>query len=143
MDTYNKYRQVRVDLPNLLDRQFDVPEPIKVWCGDISYVWAGDGWHYLAVVIDLCTRRVVGSAISDKPNAQLSVPLEIALESRGYPKGLMFHSDQGSQYGSRRFRRILWRHRIQQSTIRRGNCGTAPMEQLFRSLKSKWLPPLG
>jgi len=68
---YKKYGQARVDIPNLLDRQFDVPEPNKVWCSDISYVWAGDRWHYLAVVMDLCTRRVVGSAISDKPNAQL------------------------------------------------------------------------
>ena len=142
---YKKYGQARVDIPNRLDRQFDVPEPNKVWCGDISYIWAGDRWHYLAVVMDLCTRRAVGSAISEKPNAQLVVDaLEIALEARGYPKGLMFHSDQGSQYGSRRFRRILWRHRIQQSMSRRGNCwDNAPMERLFRSLKSEWLPPLG
>ena len=142
---YKKYGQARVDIPNLLDRQFDVPEPNKVWCGDISYVWAGDRWHYLAVVMDLCTRRVVGSAISDKPNAQLVIDaLEIALESRGYPKGLMFHSDQGSQYGSRRFRRVLWRHRVQQSMSRRGNCwDNSPMERLFRSLKSEWVPPLG
>ena len=142
---YKKYGQARVDIPNLLDRQFDVPEPNKVWCGDISYIWAGDRWHYLAVVMDLCTRRVVGSAISEKPNAQLVVDaLEIALETRGYPKGLMFHSDQGSQYGSRRFRRILWRNQIQQSMSRRGNCwDNAPMERLFRSLKSEWLPPLG
>ena len=142
---YKKYGQARVDIPNLLDRQFDVPEPNKVWCGDISYVWAGDRWHYLAVVMELCTRRVVGSAISDKPNAQLVIDaLEIALESRGYPKGLMFHSDQGSQYGSRRFRRVLWRHRVQQSMSRRGNCwDNSPMERLFRSLKSEWVPPLG
>jgi putative transposase len=56
----------------------------------------------------------------------------------------MFHSDQGSQYASRRFRRVLWRHRILQSMSRRGNCwDNAPMERLFRSLKSEWLPPLG
>ena len=56
----------------------------------------------------------------------------------------MFHSDQGSQYASRRFRRVLWRHRIVQSMSRRGNCwDNAPMERLFRSLKSEWLPPLG
>ena len=95
--------------------------------------------------MDLCTRRVVGSAISDKPNAQLVIDaLEIALETRGYPNGLMFHSDQGSQYASRRFRRVLWRHRVQQSMSRRGNCwDNSPMERLFRSLKSEWVPPLG
>ena len=58
---YKKYGQARVDIPNLLDRQFDVPEHNQVWCGDISYVWVGGRWHYLAVVMDLCTRRVVGS----------------------------------------------------------------------------------
>lgn len=111
---YKKYDQARVDIPNRLDRQFEVPEPNKAWCGDIVYEWAGDRWHYLAVVMDLCTPRVVASAIGDKPNAQLVVDaLEIALEARGYPRGLMFHSDQGCQHGSRRFRRILWRHRIQ------------------------------
>ena len=68
-----------------------------------------------------------------KPNAQLVVDaLEEALESRGYPKGLMFHSDQGSQYASRRFRRVLWRHPIVQSMSRRGNCwDNAPMDRLF------------
>ena len=142
---YKKYGQARVDIPNLLDRQFDVPAPNRVWCGDISYVWAGDRWHYLAVVLDLSHRRVVGAAIGEKPNAQLVVDaLDEALESRGYPKGLMFHSDQGSQYVSRRCRRVLWRHRILQSMSRRDNCwDNAPMERLFRSLKSEWLPPLG
>ena len=142
---YKKHGQARVDIPNLLDRQFDVPAPNRVWCGDISYVWAGDRWHYLAVVLDLSHRRVVGAAIGEKPNAQLVVDaLQEPLESRGHPKGLMFHSDQGSQYASRRLRRVLWRHRIVQSMSRRGNCwDNAPMERLFRSLKSEWLPPLG
>jgi putative transposase len=132
-----------VDIPNLLDRQFDVPAPNRVWCGGISYIWAGDRWHYLlAVVLDLSHRRVVGSAIGEKPNAQLVVDaLQKALENRGHPKGLMFNSDQGSQYASRRFRRVLWRHRIVQSMSRRRNCwDNAPMERLFRSLKSEWLP---
>ena len=65
---------------------------------DISYVWAGDRCHYLAVVVDLCTRCVVGPSISDKPNAQLVVDaLEVALDARGVPKDLMVHLDQGSQ----------------------------------------------
>ena len=142
---YKRTGQARVDIPNKLDRKFDVAEPNQVWCGDISYVWAGDRWHYLAVVMDLHTRRVVGSAVAAKPNADLvTAALESALMERGYPRGLMFHSDQGSQYASRKFRRFLWRHRIDQSMSRRGNCwDNAPMERLFRSLKTEWLPPLG
>ena len=95
--------------------------------------------------MDLHTRRVVGSALSTKPNAELvKTALEDALIERGYPRGLLFHSDQGSQYASRTYRRFLWRHRIDQSMSRRGNCwDNAPMERLFRSLKSEWLPPLG
>ena len=142
---YKKNGQARVDIPNLLDRRFDVPAPNRVWCEEISYVWTGDRWHYLAVVLDLSHQRVVGATIGEKPNAQLVVDtFEEALESRGYPKGLMSHSDQGSQYASLRFRRVLWQHRILQSMSRRGNCwDNAPMERLFRSLKSDWLPPLG
>ena len=143
--SYKRTGQARADIPNKLDRQFDVSAPNRVWCGDISYVWAGGCWHYLAVVMDLHTRRVVGSAIGAKPNDDLVITaLENALIERGYPKGLLFHSDQGSQYASRKFRRILWRHRIDQSMSRRGNCwDNAPMERLFRSSKTEWLPPLG
>jgi putative transposase len=112
---------------------------------DITYVWTGEQWSYLAVVIDLCARRVVGWALSEKPDAQLVIEaLNRAVELRGANPRLMFHSDQGSQYASRKFRQILWRHRIQQSMSRRGNCwDNAPMERLFRSLKTEWIPPLG
>ncbi len=68
----------------------------------------------------------------------------MAYEQRGRPSGLMFHSDQGSQYASRKFRQRLWRHRIAQSMSRRGNCwGNSPMERLFRSPKSEWVPTVG
>ena len=67
---YKKTGQARADIPNLLERQFAVAQPNQVWCGDITYVWAGDRWHYLAVVMDLHTRRVVGFALSDKPNVR-------------------------------------------------------------------------
>lgn len=142
---YKRTGQAHVAIPNKLDRQFDVVSPNQVWCGDISYVWAGDRWHYLAVVMDLHTRRVVGAAIASRPNADLvKASLEQALIERSYPNGLLFHSDQGSQYASRKFRRHLWRHRIDQSMSRRGNCwDNAPMERLFRSLKTEWMPPLG
>jgi len=142
---YKQTGQARVDIPNLLNREFDVQSPNQVWCGDITNVWAGDRWHYLAVVMDLYKRRVVGMALSDKPNAELvTTAFERAVASRKPGTGLMFHSDQGSQYGSRRFRRILWRLRVKQSMSRRGNCwDNAPMERVFRSLKTEWVPPLG
>ena len=135
----------RVDIPNHLDRQFEVAVPDTVWCGDISYIWADNRWHYLAVVIDLYKRRVVGWALSAKADAELAVKaLEMAYEQRGRPEGVMFHSDQGSQYASRHFRQRLWRYRMLQSMSRRGNCwDNAPMERVFRSLKTEWVPMLG
>lgn len=135
----------RVDIPNRLDRQFDVEAPDQVWCGDISYIWAGNRWHYLAVVMDLYRRRIVGWALSDKADAHLAVrALDMAYEQRGRPNTVLFHSDQGSQYASRLFRQRLWRYRMVQSMSRRGNCwDNAPMERLFRSLKTEWVPGLG
>ena len=135
----------RPDIPNRLQRKFDVEAPNTVWCGDISYIWAANRWHYVAVVIDLYARRVVGWALSGTPNAELAVKaLEMAYEQRGQPQDIMFHSDQGCQYGSRKFRQRLWRYRMVQSMSRRGNCwDNAPMERLFRSLKSEWIPTLG
>lgn len=135
----------RPDIPNLLNREFDVDGPNQVWCGDITYIWTGNKWAYLAVVLDLFARRVVGWAMSDKPDADLVInALDRAYEQRGKPKGLMFHSDQGSQYGATKFRQRLWRYRIKQSMSRRANCwDNAPMERLFRSLKTEWVPRTG
>ena len=135
----------RLDIPNHLDREFEVEAPNKVWCGDITYIWADNRWHYLAVVIDLYRRRVIGWAISDRPDAELAVKaLEMAYDLRGKPQEVMFHSDQGCQYTSRLFRQRLWRYRMKQSMSRRGNCwDNAPMERVFRSLKAEWIPALG
>lgn len=90
-------------------------------------------------------RGVVGWALSEKPNADLVVKeLDVAYEQRGKPQGLLFHSDQGSQYGSRQFRQRLWRYRMRQSMSRRGNCwDSAPMERVFRSLISEKIPTTG
>lgn len=142
---YKSAPHERPDIPNLLQRQFDVAEPNLVWCGDITYIWAQGRWYYLAVVIDLFARRVVGWSMSDTPDSKLVInALEKAWLSRGRPSGVMFHSDQGCQYGSLAFRRTLWRHKIQQSMSRRGNCwDNAPMERLFRSLKTEWVPDRG
>jgi len=117
---YKKATVERPDIPNVLDREFTVSAPNEVWCGDITYVWAQGRWHYLAAVIDLFARRVVGWAFSSKPDADLVIKaLDMAYEQRGRPQNVLFHSDQGSQYGSRGFRQRLWRYRFNQSMSRR------------------------
>ena len=136
---YKKATVDRPDIPNILNREFDVEAPNQVWCGDITYIWAQGKWHYLAVVMDLYARRVVGWALSEKPDADLVIKaLDVAYEQRGKPQGLLFHSDQGSQYGSRNFRQRLWRYRMRQSMSRRGNCwDNAVAESFFSSLKKE------
>jgi len=135
----------RPDIPNHLGRRFDVSQPNQVWCGDITYVWVRNRWVYLAVVLDLYARRVIGWCLSDRPDANLAVSaLSMAYQLRGQPKAVMFHSDQGVQYASRSFRQYLWRYQMKQSMSRRGNCwDNAPMERVFRSLKSEWIPAVG
>ncbi|TLU59453.1 IS3 family transposase [Thalassotalea litorea] len=142
---YKKASKEHVTIPNLLERQFDVVEPNQVWCGDVTYIWTGCRWAYLAVVIDLFARKPVGWAMSHSPDSELTVKaLTMAYELRGRPKNLMFHSDQGSHYTSRKFRQRIWRFKIKQSMSRRGNCwDNAPMERFFRSLKTEWIPTTG
>ncbi len=134
-----------VEIPNLLDRQFAVTQPNQVWCGDVTYIWTGNRWAYLAVVMDLFARKPVGWAMSFSPDSELTCKeLSHAFESRVRPQGLMFHSDQGSHYTSRKFRQLLWRCQITQSMSRRGNClDNSPMERFFRSLKTEWVPTIG
>lgn len=141
---YKKATVERPNIPNVLNRKFTVSAPNEVWC-DITYVWAQGRWHYLAAVIDLYARRVVGWAFASKPDADLVIKaLDMAYEQRGRPQDVLFHSDQGSQYASRRFRQRLWRYRLKQSMSRRGNChDDAPMERLFRNLKTEWVPTVG
>ncbi|SMC30027.1 putative transposase [Andreprevotia lacus DSM 23236] len=142
---YRSPQGERPDLPNRLARDFAPAQPNQVWCGDITYVWTGSRWAYLAVVLDLYARCVVGWAMSERADAALvCTALDQAWQTRGQPVGVLFHSDQGCQYGSRLFRQRLWRYRMSQSMSRRGNCwDNAPMERLFRSLKTEWLPELG
>ncbi|WP_128542549.1 IS3 family transposase, partial [Pseudomonas aeruginosa] len=142
---YKQATVERPDIPNRLNREFATEHPNQVWCGDITYVWAQGRWHYLAAVLDLHTRRVIGWAFSAKPDAELVIKaLDMAYEQRGKQQQVLFHSDQGSQYASRLFRQRLWRYRMQQSMSRRGNCwDNSPMERLFRSLKSEWVPSTG
>ena len=142
---YKKAEQPHLDIPNVLNREFDVKAPNQVWAGDITYIWTGSRWAYLAVVIDLFSRKPVGWAMSLSPNTALvKKALTIAYESRGEPQGVLFHSDQGCQYTSLGFRQLLWRYQMKQSLSRRGNCwDNAPTERFFRSLKIEWVPKLG
>ncbi|TMP27704.1 IS3 family transposase, partial [Pseudoalteromonas rubra] len=120
---YQKQSKEHVDIPNLLDRQFAVVEPNQVWCGDVTYIWTGSCWGYLAVVIDLFARKPVGFAMSLSPDSELtSKALKMAWLTRGKPKGVMFHSDQGSHYTSHKFRQAVWRCQMKQSMSRAGNC---------------------
>jgi putative transposase len=81
-----------------------VPAPNQVWCGDITYIWAQGKWNYLAVVLDLHARRIVGWALSNKPDADLVIKaLDMAYEQRGRPKGLLFHSDRARNIAAASF----------------------------------------
>lgn len=143
--SYKKVNQEHVVIPNKLDRQFTVSKPNQVWCGDVTYIWIGNRWAYLAVVLDLYARRPVGWAMSLSPDSTLTGrALSMAFELRSKPQGVLFHSDQGCHYTSQTYRQLLWRYRIEQSMSRRGNCwDNAPMERFFRSLKTEWVPTIG
>lgn len=142
---YKKATQEHVCIPNHLDREFSVSRPNEAWCGDVTYLWTGNRWAYLAVVLDLYARKPVGWALSYSPNTALTAKaLTMAFEFRGKPKNLLYHSDQGCHYTSRAYRQLLWRYQIKQSFSRRGNCwDNSPMERFFRSFKSEWMPVTG
>jgi len=130
------------DLPvalNYLSRNFDVVAPNRAWVGDITYIWTREGWLYLATVIDLYSRKVVGWAMQDRMTVSLvSDALDIAIRRRKPEPGLLFHSDRGSQYASHDFRKRLARHSMLQSMSRKGNCwDNAVAESFFGTLKKE------
>jgi len=122
---------------NLLDRQFEASAPNQRWVADFTYIWTAEGWLFLAAVIDLFSRRVVGWSMSSTMTAQLVIDaLMMALWRRGKPVSLMHHSDQGSQYTSEDFQRLLDDQGITCSMSKRGDCwDNAAMESFFSSLK--------
>lgn len=128
--------------PNLLKRNFKPAAANQVWCGDVTSLMVGKRWVHLAIVIDLFARRVIGWAFSLVNDANLvSKALRMATELRTCTPGLMFHSDQGCQYTSRKFQAELMRHGILQSMSHRGQCwDNAPTERFFGTLKSEWVP---
>lgn len=131
--------------PNLLKRNFKPTAVNQVWCGDVTSLMVGKRWVHLAIVIDLFARRVVGWAFSLVNDANLvSKALRMATQIRTCPPGLMFHSDQGCQYTSRKFQQELMSHGILQSMSHRGQCwDNAPTERFFGTLKSEWVPRRG
>jgi len=127
--------------PNLLDRQFEATAPNQKWAADFTYVWTGEGWLFVAIVLDLYSRRVVGWSMQQTMTAQLVMDaLLMAVFRRGRPKAVLHHSDQGSQYTSEDFQRLLESHGIVCSMSRRGNCwDNAAMESFFSTMKTERL----
>ncbi len=130
------------DLPiakNHLKREFTVAEPNQVYVGDITYIPTQEGWLYLAVVIDLFSRQVVGWSMAERMQARLiNDALIMAIWKRKPAKGLIWHTDRGSQYASDSHRLLLSQHGIVQSMSRKGNCwDNAVAESFFPQLKNR------
>jgi putative transposase len=122
---------------NTLNRQFTVEHPNRVWAGDITYVWTTEGWLYLAVVLDLYSRTVIGWAMGHRLTVDLAEhALSMALANRKPTTGLLHHSDRGSQYAAMSYQQVLTTHAMTTSMSRRGNCwDNACVESFFGTLK--------
>jgi putative transposase len=122
---------------NVLNRQFVADAPNRKWIADFTYIWTAEGWLYVAAVIDLFSRRVVGWSMSATMTAQLVTDaLVMAIWRRGKPDALLHHSDRGSQYTSEQFQRLMEDHGVACSMSRSGNVwDNAAMESFFSSLK--------
>lgn len=123
--------------PNLLKREFAVTEPDRAYCSDITYVWTKEGWLYLAVVLDLFSRRVVGWSMSNRITKDLVIKaLTMSVWRRRSQRGLVFHSDRGSQYCSSAFQKELKKHGMISSMSRKGDCwDNSVAESFFSTLK--------
>ena len=137
--TDSDHRQPVAD--NLLNRNFTASRPNEKWLTDITYIETGEGWLYLAAVLDLYSRRIVGWAMDDHMQTGLiSRALKMAVRHRLPDNGLLHHSDRGSQYASEEYRMLIEIHQFQMSMSRKANCwDNAPMESFFGSLKTEWL----
>jgi len=126
---------------NLMDRNFEATAPDQKWAADITYIPTQEGWLYLAVVMDLFSRRIVGWSMSDSLQAGLVLgAMQMALDLRDPGPGLLHHSDRGSQYASDAFQELLEDHRITCSMSRKGDCwDNAPVESFFGKLKTEWV----
>lgn len=134
--TTNSNHQLPV-APNLLHQNFAAYKPNQKWVSDITYCWTEEGWLYLAVVMDLYSRKIVGWAMSERMTKKLVIDaLQMAIWSRKPPKGLIIHSDRGSQYCSHEYQKILSLHGLICSMSKRGDCyDNAAMESWNHSFK--------
>ena len=125
--------------PNVLDREFEVTEPNRVWVSDITYMWTAAGWLYLAVILDLFSRKVVGWSMNKRITKKLVIDaLRMGVWRRRPDVGLIFHSDRGSQYCSNAFQELLKTNGMVSSMSRKGNCwDNAVAESFFGSLKTE------
>lgn len=123
--------------PNHLQQDFTASRPSEKWCSDLTYIWTAAGWLYLAVVIDLYSRRVIGWAMNRRMTTQLvKDAFQMAWRQGQQTAGLLFHSDRGSQYTSHEFQRLLEKHKVQASMSGTGNCyDNAVVESFFSTLK--------
>jgi len=124
---------------NILNRNFNIAQPNSHWVGDISYVPTKEGWLYLSVVLDLYSRKVIGWAMSSRMTADLvNSALLMAIWRRKVVKGVIMHSDRGSQYASLLHQKLLSQYGMQSSMSRKGNCwDNAVAESFFHSIKSE------
>ena len=125
--------------PNILNRDFYASNPNEKYVGDITYIPTGEGWLYLATVIDLYSRKVVGWSMDDTMKVSLvNDALSMAILHRNPASGLIWHTDRGSQYASYSHKDLLQKHNIVQSMSRRGNCwDNSVAESFFKSLKQE------
>ncbi len=126
---------------NRLDRQFDAPLPNRKWVADITYIPTDEGWLYLAGVLDLCSRKIVGWSMADHMEASLpGEALAMAIVQRRPKAGLLHHSDRGVQYASDHYRKLLDQAGMDVSMSRKGNCwDNAVMESFWSTLKTEWV----
>ncbi len=122
---------------NLLNRNFSAGSTNTKWTADITYVRTNEGWLYLAAIMDLCSKRIVGYSMQKYLSRELIIEaLDMAVKNRHPGRGLLLHSDRGCQYASSDYQKQLWRHGIICSMSRKGNCwDNAPMESFFHTLK--------
>jgi transposase InsO family protein len=127
--------------PDLLHREFNPEGPNRVWASDITYIWTLEGWLYLAVIMDLYSRGIVGWSMAERLTSPLvRDALQMALQQRRPPAGLLHHSDRGSQYAAGDYQELLTKNGILCSMSRRGNCwDNAPVESFFSTLKREWV----
>ena len=123
--------------PNLLNREFTPARANQAWVCDITYIWTAEGWLYLAIVMDLFSRTIVGWSMAERMTRQLAMDaLTLAAKRRNPPRGLLHHSDRGSQYASDDYQALLTKHGMVCSMSRTGNCwDNAPAESFFGILK--------